>query len=378
MRKFSIKLMAGLAGFAMTAGAGHANVSADQAARLGKDLTPMGSEKAGNADGSIPAWEGGITTPPAGYKVGDWHPDPFKGEKPTLQITPANYQQYAEKLAPGTQAMFAKYPTFRMDVYPTHRTASFPARTYEYTAKNATACKLVADGDGIENCAEGFPFPIPQNAYEVIWNHKLKYKGLSVQSYSNQAAPTATGAYHADPACARKSSSASTIASRCDHVRQRSTTSCSISSRKWSSPARLAGNVLLVHETLNASANAAPGMDLQPWTASRPACAERGLRQSRHRDSDGLRTNDMTDMFNGAMDRFDWKLVGKKEMLRSLQLLQVAHSGRQREAEGSGQAPATSESRITCATSCTASGWLMPRSRKACPPHQQPPHVLSR
>jgi hypothetical protein len=30
--------------------------------------------------------------------------------------------------------------------------------------------------------------------------------------------------------------------------------------------------------------------------------------------SDGLRTNDMTDMFNGALDRFDWKLVGKREM----------------------------------------------------------------
>jgi hypothetical protein len=30
--------------------------------------------------------------------------------------------------------------------------------------------------------------------------------------------------------------------------------------------------------------------------------------------ADGLSTNDMTDMFNGAMDRYDWKLVGKKEM----------------------------------------------------------------
>ncbi len=91
--------------------------------------------------------------------------------------------------------MFAKYPTFRMDVYPTRRSASFPQRTYEFTKRNATSCKLVANGEGIQGCAEGFPFPIPQNAYEVIWNHKLKYKGLSVRSYSNQAAPTAGGAF---------------------------------------------------------------------------------------------------------------------------------------------------------------------------------------
>ena len=309
MRNVSIKLMAGLAGFAMTAGAGYANVGADQAARLGQDLTPMGSEKAGNADGSIPAWEGGITTPPAGYKVGDYHPDPFKGEKPTLQITPANYKEHTDRLTPGQQAMFAKYPTFRMDVYPTHRTASFPARTYEYTAKNATACKLVADGDGIENCAEGFPFPIPQNAYEVIWNHKLKYKGLSVLSYSNQAAPTASGQF--------------TLIKLREEILglyyKPGNTSESINNillyfkQEVLGPARLAGQVLLVHETLNAKA--APR---QAWVYNP---GQRRVRRAPNvaydnpgTASDGLRTNDMTDMFNGAMDRFNWTLVGKKEM----------------------------------------------------------------
>ena len=191
MRTFRMKAIAGLAGFALSTMSAYAAVGADQAGRLGKDLTPTGAEKAGNG-GAIPAWDGGIRTPPAGYKVGDFHPDPFPGETPVLQITPANYKTHADKLTPGQQAMFAKYPTFRMDVYPTHRSASFPQRVYEYTAKNATQCKLVADGDGVQDCAEGFPFPIPQNGHEVIWNHKLKHKGLSVVSYSNQVAPTAT------------------------------------------------------------------------------------------------------------------------------------------------------------------------------------------
>jgi hypothetical protein len=309
MRKFSIKLMAGVAAFAMTAGAGYASVGADQAARLGKDLTPMGSEKAGNAAGTIPAWEGGITSPPAGYKVGQFHLDPFASDKVQFSITPSNYKQYAEQLSPGQIAMFERYPTFRMDVYPTRRSASFPQRTYEYTAKNATACNLVANGEGIEHCAEGFPFPIPQNAYEVIWNHKLKYKGLSVQSYSNQAVPTASGAY--------------TLIRLREEILglyyKPGNTSESINNillyykQEVLGPARLAGQVLLVHETLNAKA--APR---QAWVYNP---GQRRVRRAPNvaydnpgTASDGLRTNDMTDMFNGAMDRFDWTLVGKKEM----------------------------------------------------------------
>jgi hypothetical protein len=309
MRNSSVKVLAGLVGFAMTASTGFAAVGADQAARLGKELTPTGAEMAANAAGTIPAWEGGITTPPAGYNVGDYHPDPFAGDKVTFSITPENYKQYADQLSPGQVAMFEKYPTFRMDVYPTRRSASFPQRTYEYTAKNATTCKLVADGDGIENCAEGFPFPIPENAHEVIWNHKLKYKGLSVLSYSNQAAPTATGAF--------------TLIKLREEILglyyKPGNTSESINNillyfkQEVLGPARLAGQVLLVHETLNAKA--APR---QAWVYNP---GQRRVRRAPNvaydnpgTASDGLRTNDMTDMFNGAMDRFNWTLAGKKEM----------------------------------------------------------------
>jgi hypothetical protein len=42
---------------AMLCGASLA-ASPQEAERLGKDLTPVGAEKAGNKDGSIPAWPG--------------------------------------------------------------------------------------------------------------------------------------------------------------------------------------------------------------------------------------------------------------------------------------------------------------------------------
>ncbi len=308
MRTFRMKAMAGLVGLAVSTTAAYAAVGADQAARLGKDLTPTGALKAGNG-GAIPDWEGGITRPPGGYKVGTFHPDPFAADKVTLQITPANYKQHAEKLSAGAQAMFAKYPTFRMDVYPTRRSASFPQRAYEYTIKNATSCKLVADGEGIENCAEGFPFPIPQNAHEAIWNHKLKHKGLSVLSLSNQAVPTAGGSY----TMIRLREEILGLYYKPGNTSESINNILLYFKQDVLGPARLAGQVLLVHETLNAKA--APR---QAWVYNP---GQRRVRRAPNvaydnpgTASDGLRTNDMTDMFNGAMDRFTWSLEGKKEM----------------------------------------------------------------
>ena len=196
LNKSALALVAG-AGLLM-AQTGSASVDAAKAAQLGKSLTPLGGEMAGNG-GAIPAYTGGITKPPAGYKVGMFHPDPFANDKVAFSITPANFSKYADQLSPGQEAMFAKYKTFKMNVYPTRRSASAPKRTYEFTLKNATQCQTVSNGEGIKNCAEGIPFPIPQNGYEVIWNHKLKYKGLSFSRFANQAAPCGERCVHADP-----------------------------------------------------------------------------------------------------------------------------------------------------------------------------------
>ncbi len=62
-----------------------AAVSADEAKQLGTTLTAVGAEKAGNKDGTIPEYTGGLTTPPAGFQAGSGiRPDPFANEKPRL------------------------------------------------------------------------------------------------------------------------------------------------------------------------------------------------------------------------------------------------------------------------------------------------------
>jgi hypothetical protein len=91
-----------------------AAVSAEEAARLGTTLTPIGAEKAGNADGSIPAWTGGQTTAVPGFVPGGHYPDPYADDRPLFTITAANAQQYRDKLSPGQLALLQRYPTWKM------------------------------------------------------------------------------------------------------------------------------------------------------------------------------------------------------------------------------------------------------------------------
>ncbi|MBB5207589.1 DUF1329 domain-containing protein [Chiayiivirga flava] len=308
MKNHSLKVLAVCAGLTFGTGA-IAAVGADQAAKLGKELTALGAEMGASADGTIPAWDGGVTSPPAGYKVGDFHPDPFAADKPVLQITPANYKEHADKLTEGQQAMFAKYPSFRMDIYPTRRSAAFPERTYEYTIKNATTAKLINDGDGVTDAAEGIPFPIPQSGAEVIWNHKMKYKGISAARWTNLAPVTAGGQYNLvrirEEFMGLYYKPGNTIADINNMLLY--------FYQSVESPARLAGQVLLVHESLNQA--------VQPRQAWVYNPGQRRVRRAPNvaydnpgTAADGLRTSDMTDMYNGALDRFDFKLVGKKDM----------------------------------------------------------------
>jgi hypothetical protein len=157
-----------------------AAVSADEAAKLKTTLTPMGAEKAGNKDGSIPPWEGGMAKATPGYKNGDTRPDLFPGEKPTLSISAKNMAPYADKLSDGVQALMKKYPDFHIEVYPTHRTAAAPQSVYDNSFKNATRAKTTEGGYGMEGAFGGVPFPIAKDGYEAMWNQRTAWRGGNV------------------------------------------------------------------------------------------------------------------------------------------------------------------------------------------------------
>ena len=151
----------------------------DRVQQLKSALTPLGAERAGNKEGTIPAWEGGYTVIPQGYREGAPRSDPFAGDKPLLSITAKNFETYADRLPEGAKALFRKYPDYRMDVYPTHRSAAAPAWVYENVLLNATRAHAAPEGIayGVEGAVGGIPFPIPGNGYEAMWNHLLAFWG---------------------------------------------------------------------------------------------------------------------------------------------------------------------------------------------------------
>jgi len=165
-----------------------ASVSNQDAAELKSRLTPVGAERAGNADGAIPAWTGGVTAAP-GYVSGAPRPDSFSADKPLFSITARNFRDYEDKLPEGAKALFAKYPDYGMSIYPSHRSAAAPDWVYENVFRNATRAHAAPEGIayGVEGAVGGIPFPIPKNGFEAMWNHLLAFWGaareLSVSTY---------------------------------------------------------------------------------------------------------------------------------------------------------------------------------------------------
>jgi hypothetical protein len=158
-----------------------AAVTPDEAAKLKTTLTPLGGLKAASADGAIPEWTGAVAAQ-GGRKLGDIPVELFGNEKPILQISAKNLAQHAGRLNEGTQALMKKYPdSFKINVYPTHRTATTPASVVENTFKNATRCNLKDAGHSVTGCYGGIPFPIPKSGLEVVWNWLLRVEGESVE-----------------------------------------------------------------------------------------------------------------------------------------------------------------------------------------------------
>ncbi len=287
-----------------------AAVSAEQAARLGQDLTPLGAERAGNAAGTIPEWTGGITQPPAGYTVGMHHPDPFASDQPLYVITPANLAEYRDKLTAGAIALLQAYQDYKMPVYPTRRSASCPERIYEATKANATRAQLVHDGAGVEGAIGGVPFPIPQSAVEVMWNHLLRFRGVVASRQVAQAAPTRGGSYtlvqfdeeylfnyYLEGMTPEK------LGNTLFYFKQ-----------TVKAPPKYAGSILLVRETMDQVKELRNAWVYNPGQR-RVRRAPDVAYDNPGTASDGMRTSDQLDMFNGALDRYTWELVGKREMI---------------------------------------------------------------
>ena len=297
----------------LVASAAMADVPANVANRLGQDLTPMGAEKAGS-DSGVGSWSGASIDGSAllqGYDGGAL-PNPYASDKPLYTITAANAGDYDAQLTTGQKAMLATYPdTYKLNVYESRRSCTYPDFVYKAAKRNAEVGKVVDGGNGISESIMASPFPIPSSALEIVWNHTLRYRGERVARDFNYAAPTANGdytlTYTRDEIVFSYSDAQNSRAEDLDNI--------SI----WfvaytSAPARRAGNVVLVHETLNMAKEGRKAWTYSPGTR-RVRRAPNIAYDNPVTNGDGLGTSDQYDGYNGAPDRYDWTVAEKAEKL---------------------------------------------------------------
>jgi len=293
--------------FALAATGAWAGVSSQEAQALKGDLTPFGAERAGNKDGTIPAWTGGYTTPIPGEKPGR-RGDPFKNEKPLYSVTSKNAAQYADKLTDGVKAMLSKYPdTYRVDVYPTHRTAAAPQWVYDNTFKNATRARL--EGEVPMGAYGGIPFPIPKSGMEVMWNHLLAWRAPSYRWDANMYQMTADGRL---------------ILTTDGQAMQQHPYYF-----EDGTPGTFNGDYFLI-KLLNVGPPIRSGEAILGRTTLDPdktqgwlyLTGQRRVRKLPNTCCDtptpaaaGVMSFDEIETFQGRLSRFDWKILGKKEML---------------------------------------------------------------
>lgn len=285
-----------------------AQAKQNDSALIGSKLTPMGSEVAGNADGSIPAWNGGIASNAGSVDGNGNYSDPFAAEKPLYVIDKSNVDKYKELLSPGQQAMFKRFPDYRMRVFPSHRTASTPKADQQQAMINLGKTELAENGNGLKDYGFGLAFLEPTQPLEVLWNHLTRYRGGSFDRTMASATVQGAGDYTVV--------TYEQVAAFRDHIKDLQPTDnlLYLYRSQTLTPSRYAGEVTLIQEPLNQVA--------EPRAAWQYIPGQRRVRRAptiaydnSARYSFGQQTSDGSDGFNGAPDRYDWKLIGKQELL---------------------------------------------------------------
>ncbi|MHA6130366.1 DUF1329 domain-containing protein [Pseudomonas mohnii] len=289
-----------------------AAVSTQEAAKLGSSLTLVGAEKAASADGAIPAYAGGLTTAPASFKAGDsMRPDPFASEKPVLVIDGKNVDQYKGMLTATTVELAKRFPTFRVDVYPTHRTVALPQAVLDNSVKNASGAKSLEGGLAIDNVLPGVPFPIPQSGSEAMWNFLLRYQGVNINSkydswnVDSAGVPSLATTGQAFITYPIYENLAQTISSADVYYQMK---------LYYTGPARRAGESIMLKDAANPLQQPRRAWQYLPGQR-RVKLAPNLAYDTPNPGTAGAGTYDDVFVFNGALDRYDWKLVGKQEMI---------------------------------------------------------------
>ena len=302
-----------------------ASVSAAEAAQLGQKLTPVGAEKAGGAAAagvqvkpaqkSAMADDDFLDEQDAPTRVPVWNAPgaeaAVSNEKPLFTINAVNLNRYRENLTESHFSLLQTNPnTYFLNVYAPRRPVRWPKEIEAATRENATRCSLQGTDD-LSGCRLGFPFPIPHSGAEVIWNHKLRWRGDAVSRYNEQLVVQSDGKFQvtrlAEDIDARYANIKDGWPLDAEHHEFLRFLSQTLE------PPRLAGNFVLFHDNAGVGTSARTAWALSP-KAMRPRREPKICCDNPYEGSDGLQFFDQVDMYNGALDRYAWKLLGKREV----------------------------------------------------------------
>lgn len=290
-----------------------AAVSESEAKELGGSLTIFGAEKSKNADGSIPEYTGGLPRDfaPAGFVSGAGkYPNPFESEKPSFSVNNGNLGQHDKHLTEGTKALLKRFPDFRLDVYPTHRTMGYPEHVLKHCKSNALNAHVNESGLGVRDAYACVPFPVPKSGLEVIWNNFLRYtEGVRTHALISATLVDGSGYrtnlgdmhYHpinryADPA-----------KQKLDDPVSKMTIATTIG------PPAQNGYILLQHFSSDYEKQ-----DLRVWSYTpgqrRVRIAPEFAYDTPIATYGGAIFYDEINGYAGKPDRFEWKIVGKREI----------------------------------------------------------------
>lgn len=285
--------------------------SGAQGAAAGSLLTPIGATRAGSSDGRIPPWSGGLTRPhwPSGWQPGERLKDPFPQDKPLFTVTAANLKKHAQQLAPAYLELFKKYPDYQMPVYATRRTVSYPEAIYRATQANLGRARLQGL-DALTGARLGFPFPQPESGAEVMWNHRVRYRGGSFRMHSTQAVVNPGSApqylHENEIFYARYANIKDPV-----DIDQHNILFKYLA--LFGDPPGV-DFLALVHEKANARKSQRSVWVMPPNISRLFRIPPVGYDQP-FPGSGGIYFLDMVDMYNGPFNRYVWKLTGKRELL---------------------------------------------------------------
>lgn len=310
-RSMRVVIMCGALALLSAVAPAGAKVSENDAQQLRNRLTPLGGERAGNEDGTVPEWRGGLTAPPPCNGAQARYCDPNAGEKPYVTITAGTREEWRDYLSAGHIALLEGHrKTYRMELYRSQRTFANPGAVYDAAYQNAIKATLSPTGNAVRDASIAVPFPMPKNGSEIIWNHKLRWRGTGYRRGVTQASVTPSGEAHlvsfredADFPYARGGEDEDGIA------------------QQWLwvvlQPERLHGFLMLVKESLDQEAT-----PQQAWLQQQREDEPRRMRRGKTFGFDGpamlsddLRFDDQLDSYFGSPERYTWRIVAKREMV---------------------------------------------------------------